>query len=45
MEQVQQLSAERDQLKNVINEKEKENYELQSECSSQTMLVMCHSLL
>jgi len=30
MEQVRQLSIERDQLKNTINEKEKENYELQS---------------
>jgi hypothetical protein len=31
MEQVRQLSAEREQLKNIIDEKEKENYELQSE--------------
>jgi len=31
MEQVRQLSTEREQLKNAITEKEKENYELQSE--------------
>jgi hypothetical protein len=31
MEQVRQLSTEREQIKNIINEKEKENYELQSE--------------
>jgi hypothetical protein len=31
MEQVRQLSTEREQLNNTINEKEKENYELQSE--------------
>ncbi len=30
MEQVRQLSTEREQLKNAIDEKEKENYELQS---------------
>jgi hypothetical protein len=30
IEQVRQLSTERDQLKNTIDEKEKENYELQS---------------
>jgi hypothetical protein len=31
LEQVRQLSTEREQLNNTINEKEKENYELQSE--------------
>jgi hypothetical protein len=31
MEQARQLSIEQEQLKNSINEKEKENYELQSE--------------
>jgi ABC-type sugar transport system ATPase subunit len=34
MEQVRQLSTEKDQLKNTINDKEKENYELQSKTCS-----------
>ncbi|CAF0714529.1 unnamed protein product [Adineta steineri] len=34
LEQVRQLSTEREQLKNIINEKEKENYELQKQRES-----------